>query len=180
MKLKQLCEAILSSSQEINSHTWYHRSKSKYDHYDMSAAKNQRGQNIAGMYLTTDPNLEAERYGNYLYVYKVNVNKTFYYGAYNGDNEVNDGMVAKFREIMVDYYAQTVYDPKNIDKEEIPDFIKKASTRGRFPSMHNDNEEGEILRDILLAGGYDSYMDGPDLVILEPEKNSKLIERRDG
>jgi hypothetical protein len=181
MKLKQIHNLLQESyyksqtSADINTGNWYHRSKNKYDKYDMVAKKAQRGQNIAGMYLTRNPNLEAERYGNYLYTYKVDVNKTFYYGAQNGENEVNSGMVDKFKEFMLDYYAKTVYDPADIDTEEIPVFIKMASTRGRFPSMHNDAQEGEMLREILLAGGYDSYMDGSDLVLLEPEKTSKLI-----
>lgn len=138
---------------------FYHGTNNQFDDFDVSSKSVNRATNVAGVYFTPRKH-EAEEYGDRIITARIKTTNPFYF---NKKNQISDAMKEKAKELLLKY---TNYKEQWLDNAIIPDFAEK----GNFTSMSDIS--GEIKREILLAGGYDSYIDGDHVVILEPSPNN--------
>ena len=159
MKIHHLLEDIKTSG------IFYHGSENRFDHFDVSANKVNRATNVSGIYFTPREH-EAHEYGEHIIKARITSENPFYF---NKKNEITPEMQSKAKELLLKY---TNYKEQWLENAIIPDFVEK----GNFRSM--SDVSGEIKREILLTGGYDSYVDGDHVVILEPSKKNIEIVRK--
>ena len=138
--------------------TYYHGTNSNFDAFDLGAERANRGTNITGIYFTPRPH-EAETFGSRIISANLDVRRPFYN---NKRNNIDSKMAATTKALMLRF---TRYKDDWLDSVIIPEFIKDGSMR-----MIRDLN-GDVKREILLAGGYDSYIDGDHVVVLLPSKS---------
>lgn len=160
MRLREILEGIddnLIRAKQLGFDTytiWYHGSDTRFTEFDVEATPVNRGGNPPGVYLTPYE-YEAEGYGEH--VYKVYTSAKKPYDG-QGTNHITDKMVKVYRELLLKH---TAYRENWLDEAILPDFKKT----GRFKSV-----PGFILRDVMIAGGYDSWKDGAHLCVFNPSK----------
>ena len=152
----------LSELKESYEHIWYHGSSREFDKFDLSAARENRGTNISGIYLTKDEDLAREyasKAGGTGFVYEV---------EHNTHNPFHEGQ-DKFTDDMMDAYVKllvkhTTYSQEWARKSLVPDAINDNRLK---PDL-----DGDIKRQVFEAGGYDSYwfndMGDMVLVVFDP------------
>lgn len=158
MKIQTLFESInVRTTGEF-----YHGTNRKFSEFDITADSVNRATNVTGVYLTPSIS-EASEYGERILKVRVNPRKPFYSMS---ENEITDAMAQKAKELLLRF---TTYKEEWLDMAIIPSFVE----RGNFGGMSDIS--GDIKREILLAGGYDAYVDGRHVVILEPNPNTIKI-----
>lgn len=142
----------------------YHGTNNKFDWWDLKAERVNRGTNVTGIYFTPR-RYEAEGFGSRIIEAEVTYRKPFY-GSSGKRNNITPPMVKKAREQLLKF---TRYKEDWLDSAILPDLVEREFAAIRDVS-------GDIKREILLAGGYDAYIDGDHVVILEPNnQNIKVI-----
>jgi hypothetical protein len=158
MKIKQLFESSITG-------IFYHGTNKKFNEFDVASERVNRGNNVTGIYFTPREE-EALEYGSRIIKAHLTVKKPFYHNRKNV-------FTSKMLEVAKDQLMRfTNYGTKEswVDSVIIPDLQEK----GNFMSL---NVNGDIKREILLAGGYDSFVDGAHVVILTPTRmNVKVIK----
>lgn len=143
---------------------YYHGTNSNFDDFNIEADKVNRGTNVSGVYFTPRK-YEAESFGERVIAAKLFINKPFYNNKFN---KISNKMAEVTKQELLKY---TRYKSDWIDDVILPNFIKDGSLKEIM------NLNGDIKRKVLIAGGYDSYIDGDHIVILSPSKNSiKVIK----
>jgi hypothetical protein len=130
----------------------YHGTDAEFDIFDVKAAKKNRGTNFEGVYTTPDK-LEAETFGKNvigLYVKSANPYST-------GKSPVTKEMAAKYAKVLNFYPGY-----KDDSIRFIISYFKKS---GVFKDI-----DGALKTDVVKAGGYDSYIDGPHVVVFSSDQ----------
>ena len=130
----------------------YHGTDAEFSIFDVKATKKNRGTNFEGVYTTPDK-LEAETFGKNvlgLYVKSANPYST-------GKSPVTKEMAAKYAKVLNFYPG---YKDDSIGF--IISYFKKS---GVFKDI-----DGALKTDVLKAGGYDSYIDGPHVVVFSSDQ----------
>lgn len=136
-------------------HIWYHGTDETFFKFNTSAKSKNRSGNPPGIYLTPYKD-EAKGYGKHIQPLYVRIKNPYVYGS----SPVTNDMVELYRKVLTQWY-----EPKWIEDAIIPEFMKS----GRFKEIAPESK-----RDIMLAGGYDSWKDGRHLVVFDP-KNVRSI-----
>lgn len=158
MKAVELFENVRTSG------VFYHGTNNKFDVFDVKADKINRATNVTGAYFTPSAS-EADEYGNRVIQVEISPRRPFYYGR---KNVITDAMAKKAKELLMRF---TNYKEHWLETVIIPSFVEQ----GDFSKMSDIS--GDIKREILLAGGYDSYVDGRHVVILDPTPaNVRIIK----
>jgi hypothetical protein len=160
MRIREILEGIderLIRAQKLGFDTstiWYHGSDSDFVEFDVDITPVNRTGNPPGVYLTPY-NEEAEGYGEHVYAVYTSAKHPF-----DGQrkNHITPKMISVYRELLLKH---TSYQENWLDTAILPDFKET----GRFKSV-----PGFILRDVMIAGGYDSYKDGAHLCVFDPSK----------
>jgi len=156
MRFKEITEGVQTSG------IFYHGTNAKFDTFDVAAEKVNRATNVSGAYFTPSA-VEADEYGSRVLKVEVTTKRPFYAMQ---KNEVTEEMAAKAKELLSKY---TSYKEHWLETAIIPAFIEKGNFNGL------SDVSGDIKREILLAGGYDAYVDGRHVVVLEPTSENVEI-----
>ena len=146
---------------EGNPIVMYHGTDAEFDIFDVKATKKNRGTNFEGVYTTPDK-LEAETFGKNvigLYVKSANPYST-------GKSPVTKEMAAKYAKVLNFYPG---YKDDNI--RFIISYFKKS---GVFKDI-----DGALKTDVVKAGGYDSYIDGPHVVVFSSDQVKPVSSKSD-
>ena len=154
MKIRDLFESTRS--------VMYHGTNNQFNFWDLSADRVNRGSNVTGIYFTPRRE-EALEYGSRIITAEVTYNKPFY--AYGRKNEITPSMVRKAKELLLRY---TTYKEQWLDNAILPSLVEKG-----LDAIKDVN--GDIKREILIAGGYDAYIDGAHVVILNPSRQNIMV-----
>jgi len=111
---------FLTLASNLRRDIWYHGSSNKFERYDPTAKKLNRGSNPQGIYLTQDKNLATEFAGASGYVYTVvpKTRKTFWYKT----TEINDQLIASYKKAILKH---TNYKSDWIDDALIPQMLRE-------------------------------------------------------
>lgn len=140
----------------------YHGTNNQFDFWDLKAERVNRGTNVTGVYFTPRKE-EALEYGGRIITAEVTYRKPFHF---NRKNDITPAMVKKARELLLRF---TSYRERWLDEAILPDLVDRG-----LDAIKDVN--GDIKREILVAGGYDAYIDGAHVVILSPTKqNIKVV-----
>lgn len=156
MKVQELFENVRIAG------VFYHGTNSTFNTFDIKAEKANRATNVTGIYFTPMAS-EADEYGSRIIKAEISPRRPFYN---NRKNMVNEAMAEKAKELL---FRFTNYKEHWLETVIVPRFVEK----GTFEGLADIN--GDIKREILIAGGYDSYVDGRHVVILEPTTNNIKI-----
>lgn len=155
MKIRELFESTTS--------LMYHGTNNQFDFWDLGASRVNRGNNVTGIYFTPRKE-EALEYGSRIITAEVSFKKPFY--GHGRANVFTPKMVEKARELLLKH---TNYRERWLDSAILPSLVEKG-----LDVIKDVN--GDIKREILLAGGYDAYIDGGHVVILSPSRqNIKVV-----
>lgn len=143
---------------EASGSVYYHGTNASFDWWVLKADKVNRSQNVEGIYFTPSEG-EAKSYGSRVVAARLTYRKPFYS---NRRNIITQPMAKVYAEFLSSHTHHPQYW---IDEVLVPNFIEK----GRVSFM---DIRGGVKRDILLAGGYDAYIDGEHVVILEPSRRN--------
>lgn len=158
MRLVNLLENYINPQK-----TYYHGTNNKFNDFDLDATKENRGTNVTGVYFTPRES-EARNFGNRVIAANLVVKEPFFN---NKKNSISTPMLDEYREMLLRFTSMREHW---IDSVKLPEFEEK----GIFShSMFDLN--GDIKREILIAGGYDSYIDGDHVVVLHPKQQIKVI-----
>lgn len=160
MKLSQL----LVEMEVRNTTPYYHGTDSTFNKFDVNATRVNRGSNITGVYFT--PRIgEAKTFGNRIIEVRLNVRNPFY----NGKRNTFTPMMIEVAKKQIKKYSRHPQDW--VDNVIVPDLVSD----GNFRQLRDLN--GDAKREILLSGGYDSYIDGDHVVVLTPsDSNIRVID----
>lgn len=161
MLIEHISREVINES-EIDG-IYYHGTEKDFDTWDIDAEKVNRGFNVAGIYFTPRYS-EAREYGDKIIKVSLNLNKPFYF---NKKNVISEEMANSVKELLLKY---TSYREHWLETSIIPKFIEK----GNFDNVL-DEINGNIKRKILLSGGYDCFVDGLHVCVLNPSKDNILI-----
>lgn len=135
---------------------YYHGTNADFKSFSLEANRVNRGTNVSGIYFTKRES-EALSYGPRIIKADLNVNNPFHGQK---KNKITQKMEDKTLELLKKH---THYKEDWILTAILPDFVKD----GNFRSLRDIS--GDIKREIILAGGYDSYIDGDHVVVLDPK-----------
>ena len=146
----------LSASAQV----YYHGSDTLKDptSYDFSKPNANRGTNVAGMYLTPRE-YEAASFGKHVHRFTINVSKPFL----NRKSSIDAAMQREFVKVLL---KETHYKQDWILEHLLPEFIETS----RLPDI-----SGLGKQQIILAGGYDSFLDGGHIAVFNPKKDVNPI-----
>jgi len=156
VRVEDIFESVRTSG------VFYHGTNKKFTTFDVNAVPVNRATNVSGAYFTPSM-VEAGEYGGRIIKVEINPRKPFFSMQ---KNQITESMVRKAKELLLKF---TTYKEGWLDSAILPAFVE----RGNFGGLSDIS--GDIKRDILLAGGYDSYVDGRHVVILEPSQRSVKI-----
>lgn len=140
----RLFEFILNENSVLGN-IWYHGSPTKFDKFDLTAKRINRGSNPTGVYLTKNIDL-AKRYATetgYVYIVKPDVSNTFI----DKQTPITKELEQSYKSALMKY---TTYKEDWIDISLIP-------------QLHQNNRiksdiDGEVKTATYRGAGYDSYM----------------------
>lgn len=151
MRVEDIFESVRTSG------VFYHGTNNRFDAFDVNAPSINRATNVAGVYFTPSAS-EADEYGRRIIKAEINPKKPFYSMS---KNVITPEMAKVAKDLL---FRHTTYKEQWLETAIIPDFIEK----GNFGSL--SDIDGMIKREILLAGGYDAYVDGRHVAILDPKR----------
>lgn len=159
MRVVELMESAVSATR-----VYYHGTNENFENFDIEAKRINRGTNVTGVYFTPFER-EALTFGSRIIRANLKVVNPFYTGK---KNKVTKKMLEVAGEML---RKHTNHAERWIETALLPDFEEKG-TLNIFSGM-----SGDVKRAILIAGGYDAYIDGAHLpnahvVILEPSKRN--------
>ena len=151
-----------------NSTVYYHGTNERFDNFDLNATRVNRGLNVSGVYFTPFER-EARTYGNRIIRANLKVSNPFYSGGRK--NKISKNMLSTAREILKKH---THHNERWIENALLPELEEKGNIKVF------DGLSGDLKRELLLAGGYDAYIDGHQLsnahvVVLEPNKRNIIL-----
>lgn len=129
---------------------WYHGSDANITNFNVDAKSVQRCNNPSGVYLTPY-DWEALEYGKNVYALYTRAKHPYV----DAKSIVTHNMAALYAKLLK---AHTSYNDDWIDSEIVPAFVKS----GVFKDV-----SGDIKRDVMEAGGYDSWKDGRHLCVFD-------------
>lgn len=160
MNVREITESAVSPEK-----IYYHGTNKQFTNFDLDAAKENRATNVTGIYFTPREQ-EAREFGQRVIAATLSVNRPF---DINKQNKITQLMLDKYKELLLRY---TNMKEQWIDSVKVPEFEEKGSFTNSMFDL-----SGDIKREILLAGGYDSYIDGVHVVVLNPSsENINLIQ----
>ncbi len=130
---------------------WYHGSNKAFEAFDINAEPIERSGNPPGIYLTPHKD-EAHDYGTVVYALYARTKHPYIIG----ESKVTTAMLKKYAEVLKKY---TSYNESWVDDVIVP-ALKKT---GDFKPI-----DGALIKEVMIAGGYDSWQDGRHLCVFEP------------
>lgn len=163
MKIEQLIENI---QRPVSPDTvYYHGTNANFNGFSLDVERQQSNLTVLGVYFTPYEQ-EARQFGRNVISANLFVQNPFYN---LGRNRITNQMTDKYKEILLRFTNQKEYW---IDTVLIPEFIEKQTFTHSMQDLN-----GAWKREILLSGGYDAYIDGTHVVILEPsQRNIKILD----
>jgi len=123
---------------------WYHATNNVFSQFDITAKKNNRSNNVAGFYLNKNKN-QIEDYGSIVMPLYIRMGKVW---NRLGGNNISGEMLRVYRAELIDNgYQDNDWTTGMVDHFEETQIMKVSLT-------------GESKRNVLIAGGYDTYLDG--------------------
>tara|TARA_R110000772_G_C13134385_1_gene423242 strand:+ start:45 stop:701 length:657 start_codon:yes stop_codon:yes gene_type:complete len=142
------------ATETLNKTNFYHGTTKNFDKFDLKAARENRGTNIEGIYLTPSKT-RAEQFGDKISTHKVTLDMS---KIASPSTVPSSKMIKKYKEQLLN---KTNYKEDWIDEAIIPDFIETKRIKADLG--------GDIKREVYEAGGYKGFADGDDLVVFDPD-----------
>jgi hypothetical protein len=149
----------------------YHATDAEFDTFDFDATRKNRASNVSGVYVNPNKN-RVKEYGKNIKETRVRLGNVW---NRLGGNQVSDQMAIAYRDALI----KAGYKDDSWTDGLVDDFRKDQKFK--------DGLNGNLKREVLLAGGYDTFADGiikndkgemelGDIVVLKPE-NIEILQQ---